>query len=66
VRVGRQNEGERQLANGGRSEIRIHHNSKLPVERRQHRDDAIGDAGPRHLGDENGKVQLSIAGKIVD
>jgi hypothetical protein len=27
--------------NGGRSEIRVHHNSKLASRRRQHRDDAI-------------------------
>jgi hypothetical protein len=35
--------------NGGRSEIRGHHNSKLASRRRQHRDDAIRDAGPRRL-----------------
>jgi hypothetical protein len=35
------------LANGGRNENRVHHNSKLATRRRQHRADAIGDLGPR-------------------
>jgi hypothetical protein len=50
-----------------RSEIRVHHNSKLASRRRQYRDDAIGDAGPRRLplGRKCGFAQLADSNRIL-